>query len=247
MFGAIVSETFNQCVETLLGRVPGLAQVKKIFDATTAELARAGKASQSFNVGEWIKTQRSAIDKQLRGTYTRDKREDLKYDLEEIYLDQDADGRDEFFDQISRVTRALSGPVGPSIDEMEVKLYEQWINSYYGFVKYKINGVIDYRIVLEDKAMKFKSCNVTAPFGDKVDSALNLLLNQGAIHAIRRPLDFQVKKYVCFYTENLVGGTSWDCGILDAQNRIVQEPLYGASKAALRQFSWLPISRFSIK
>lgn len=246
IFGAMTSEIFNQGAETLFKKIPGLYQAKKVFSATTAELARAGKASASLNVGEWVKTQRSVIDKRLRGSTSRATLEEIKDELEEAYIPMSPAERDRFLDQLTQGVRALSGPVGPSIDELEVQLYEQWIHSHYRHSGYVMTGLIEYRMEFDDGRLTFKSCHVKAPFGDKVDSALNHLLLRG-VPSFRRPFDLRVNKRVCVYTDGSVpGGKLWDCGAMSADNVVYRSPLYEGATRVMNGDVWRDKPRFTV-
>jgi len=172
---------------------------------TTEELERAGRASQSFQVGDWIKYQRTAIDARMRNDVTREHRDLLQADMESDYLEQDVSGRHEFFGRINRAVSELSSVTGPSLDEMEAAFYEQWINAHFTQIGGDA-GYIEYRLEYDDNTFDFESCTVKAPFGDRIDSALNRLLDRGQVPGIRRPFDFKVPKRVWLRVDNFVGG-----------------------------------------
>lgn len=251
MFGAMVSETFSQSIELICkGLDPSgvLVSIKKIAFATAKELGQAGRTAQSFQVGEWIKSQRSAIDRQMRSFNTLASREQMEADLELAYLEQDVDGRDEFFDQLYKATRALKGPVGPSIDDLELKLYEKWINSHFRKYGDPTPGTIDYRLNVVDNYLTFKTCHVITPFGDKVESAVNLLLNSGRLTSAKSPADLRVRKQVCLYSPNIVGGWSWDCGVLDKDsNTILRDASFPGGRRVMREWALNSATRFTDK
>jgi hypothetical protein len=238
IFGTLVSTSFEVGVEKVLGLIPGLSEAKKFYDSVTAELDRTGKASQSLKLGDWIKDQRTAIGNQLLQATIKDKRDLLKADTESDFLEQDQQGRKEFFDQIHQATMKLSGPVGFSIDELEAKLYEQWINAHFSEIGEDTPGCIEYRLEFDDNIFDLVSCAVKAPSGDKIDSALNLLLIRGQLPGIRRPIDFKVRKRVCLFVDNFVDGKSWSCGWLDKENNIIHIPIIDEAEKGLREPVW---------
>jgi Putative peptidoglycan binding domain len=245
VFGALVSKVYEIAMDEVVSKVPGLSQAKALFDATTAELERAGKASESFQVGSWIKDQRSAIDAQLRGNITKGHGDLLQADMESNYLEQDVMGRQALFDQINQAINSLSGVTGPSLDEMESNLYLQWINAHFKRIGADTPGCIEYRLEYDDNTFDFESCTVKAPFGDKIDSALNRLLDQGQLLGIQRPFDFKVRKRVCLFVENFVGGHSWSCGWLDEEGNIIHDPVHPPARKGLRENAWwLLVDRF---
>lgn len=240
VFGALASKVFEMAVSRVVSQVPGLDKVKSLYDAATAELERAGKASQSFQVGNWIKDQRAAIDTQLRGDTTKAKRDLLKADLETDYLELETDGRKEFFDQINTSIERLSNVSGPSLDEFEAGLYVQWINAHFKGIGNDAPGCIQYKLEFDGSSFDFESCAVQAPSGDKIDSALNRLLDRGNLPGTHRPLDLKVRKRVCLFVENFVpGGKSWSCGWLDEDNLIIHEPVHPPARKGLRDPRWM--------
>ena len=206
VLGALVSKAFEMAVDEVVSQVPGLSQAKALFDATAAELERAGKASESFQLGNWIKDQRAAIDARLRGDATKDNRDLLQADMESDYLEQDEGGRQALFNQINETINSLSSVTGPSLDEMEATLYVQWINAHFKGIGEDAPGCIEYRLEYDDHTFDFESCTVKAPFGDRIDSALNRLLDRGQLPGIQRPFDFKVRKRVCLRVDNFVPG-----------------------------------------
>ena len=255
VFGALVSKVYEIAVDEVLSNVPILKEVKPFFDAakalfdvTTAELERAGKASESFKVGNWIKDQRAEINAQLRGDVTKGHGDLFQADMESNYLEQDVGGRQALFDQINQAINSLSSVTGPSLDELEANLYLQWINAHFKQIGADTPGCIEYRLEYDDNTFDFESCTVKAPFGDKIDSALNRLLDRGLIPGIQRPFDFKVRKRVCLYVENFVpGGHSWSCGWLDEEGNIIHDPVHPPAQKGLRENAWrLLADRFKI-
>jgi len=138
--------------------------------------------------------------------------------------------------------------VGPSADQLEVRFYEKWINAHYGLDGYEMTGLLDFRIKVNEDTGEttIKSVHVRAPFGDKIDSALNLLITKGT--AIRRPLDVRAKKWICVYATNIVGGKSWDCAIMNGSNAITKPNLLAVPKAVTESGGWRQqAARFTTK
>ncbi len=245
VLGVLLSKVYEIAVDEVLSNVPMLKKVKPLFDAakalfdaTTAELERAGKASESFEVGNWIKDQRAAIDAWRRRDGTKSKRDLLQADMESEFLDQDERGRKALFDQINQAINSLSVVTGPSLDEMEANLYVQWINEHFERIGEDQPGCIEYKLEYDDNTFDFESCTVKAPFGDNIDSALNRLLDRGRLPGIQRPFDFKVRKRVCLWVDNFVGGKSWSCGWMDEEGNIIHDPVHPPARKGLRENAW---------
>jgi hypothetical protein len=243
VLGVLVSKAFEMSVDEVVSRIPGLGRAKMFFDATTEELERAGRASASLQVGDWIKDQRAAIDERLREDVTKENRDLLWVEIESDYLDQDQSGRQEFFDRLNQAVVNLSSVAGPTLDELEAAFYVRWINAHYRDMGGG-EGYIEYRLEYDDHEFDFESCTVKAPFGDKIDSALNRLLDRG-LRGVERPIDFKVRKRVSLWVDNLVGGKSWSPGWLDQEGNIIFDPIHTAAQEGLRANAWrLMVDRF---
>jgi len=243
VLGAMLSQAYELAVNEVIADVPGLSTVKSFFDAATKELERAGTASASLGVGTWIKDQRAAIDALIRGG----NQDALQFEVEEAYLDLGEDDRRRFFDQLVDTIRRLRQTGQPHIDVLEQQLYEQWINAQFRSLGEEAPGCIEYRweFDADDNTFDFVSCTVEAPFGDKVETALNRLLERGQLAGVKRPLDFRVRKRVCLRVENLVGGTRWDCGWLDVDNTVLHTPILPNAEKGLQDPVWrVAVNRF---
>ena len=245
ILGVLVSTAFTQGEDEVVSKIPGLSRIKAYFDAVTNELERAGRASQSLMMGNWIKDQRAAIDEQLRKDTIQDNLNLLQADTESDYLDLDVQGRQQFFDILNHAVISLSGPIGPSIDEFEVSLYEQWINAHFREIDDDAPGCIEYRLEFDNNVFDFVSCTVKAPSGDNIATAFNRLLDRDQMIGVRRPIDFKVRKQICLRVDNFVGGKSWSCGWLDRNNQIIHEPIHDEAKRGLRENVWrISVNRF---
>jgi len=197
-----------------------LSTAKDFYDATTAELERASKASLSLEVGSWIKEQRSLISNRLLKAWDQNQRDLLQSDTESDYLERDLQGQNqEFFEQLQQANDKLSGEVDYTVEDLEARLYEQWINAHFTSFAQDALGCIEYQLNFQDEKFDFQHCRVMSPFGDKLDEALNLLLDRGRLTGISNPIDFKVRKRVC------MGSGPWDCsGWLDEDNNVIDEP-----------------------
>jgi len=121
----------------------------------------------------------------------------------------------------------------------------QWINAHFINTAYNGPGCIDYEMEYVDDKFDFTHCKVQAPFGDKIDTALNRLLDSEQLSGINYPLNFKVRKRVCI---QLTEG-SWDCSWLDQDNNVILGPSGSTDEAeeAIRAFNsdtWRLISNF---
>lgn len=246
VLGTLASKAFDMAVDEMLsfeipglGSIPGLSHVKTLYEATTEELARAAKASESLEVGNWIKDQRAILLDWTRQGHTQAKLNQLQADIESDYLEQDEGARQAFFEQLDKVNTHLSGVNVPSPDELEANLYVQWINGHFKGDG-KDDSYIEYGLEYFDETYEFKYCRVKAPFGDKVATGLNRLLDRGNLPGIQRPFDFQVPKRVCLKVDAIAGGITWDCGMLNSQGKIIHNPVNNNALKGLHahDFRW---------
>ncbi len=240
MLGALVSQAIDESVNVVAKRVPGLAQVKSIYDTVTTELERAGRARQSHAMGDWIKDQRAVIDDSMQNVDL----DAMIFELEERYLDRDREGRQRFFDVLFEGIQRMGDVSLPSVDELECSFYEQWINAHFTHIADDAPGCIEYRYEYEDGTFDFVSCEVKAPSGDKVASALNRLLDRGQIPRVQKPIDLRVRKRATFRVDNIMpGGKSWSSGWLDADNRSIHTPTLEAAVEAFNDPGWRTFAR----
>jgi len=246
LFKAMASAAFKEGLHMLSLEVPGLNLVYKALLGAADEMERAARASESHTVGEWIRNQRSAIDTQLRDTTTRNQREAIKMELELAYLAKDTAGRDSFFALLHRGIERMSGNVGPSIDNMEISLYEKWINANRGVRHYDSLGMVEYKIRLNEDngSTEVESVHVVGPYGSHIDGTLNPLFRRVA--SPNRPIDLKVHKRVCVYCTNLVGGKGWSCGWLDARNNVMTQPIMAPAQRVMASDEWRTKRSFTI-
>jgi hypothetical protein len=236
VLGTLLSTAFDTAADMALADIPGGPFAKKLFDATTAELERAGKASQSLEVGLWIKDQRTVLANEKMQS-TQDTSDRLRNDLEDEFLDGDGEGRKEFWEQIVEANTRMQGTPAYNHEDLEAKLYELFINGHFdeNWIEDTLSGCIEYKLKYDTDEFSVDSCKVRAPFGDHIGTALNHLMDGNTLHDIRFPLDLKVRKRICLYTDDYVpGGKDWFCGWLDASNNVTSSP---SKSEAIQGFS----------
>jgi hypothetical protein len=240
VLGALVSKAVGEAIDTMISEVPGLSEVKSIYDTVTGELERAGKARQSLEMGDWIKDQRAVIDGSMQNVNL----DDLLFELEEGYLDLDQAGRTQFVQRLFEGSQRMQNLTLADIDELECKFYEQWINAHFTSIGDDTDGCIEFRYEYDDNTFDFESCEVKAPSGDKIESAINRLLDRGQISGVQKPIDLKVRKRASFWVDNFVGGKSWSSGWLDADNQNIHSPIHDAAIEAFNDPTWRQALRF---
>ena len=232
--GVLLKTAFDFGVSKLSEHIPGLSTAKSFLDATTAELERAGQARQSFEVGQWINIQRAIIGNQLITENNQDKRDLLQADTESDYLEQNEQGQgQQFLDQLHQANVGLAGPANYTQEDLAARLFEQWINAHFISLAQDALGCIEYELNYEDEKYDFRACRVQAPFGDKIEGALNQLLDSGRLSGISQPIGFKVRKRVC------MGAGPWDCsGWLDQDNNVMDEPGAQTDREGFRSEYW---------
>lgn len=208
---------------------------RKAFENIENEINQAARARSAVSVLQWIQDQQDAIDRANRSFDPKALREELML----TFLESDDRSRylDDMFDLRTRL-EDKDVAIVPSQPEILLELFEQWIRRHFRGVGDDAPGCIELRFEFDSNEFAFKSCTVQAPFGDKVETGLNRLLEQGQIPRLRRPLDLKVNKRACFFVENMVGGRSWSCGWLNEENQIVHNPILDEAKRALNEIVW---------
>ena len=223
IFGTMLTAIFKESVKAISdeAKLPLVGVAMEVYDKTVEELERAGKARLSLAVNEWANSQRAAIANRQRVENTRASLRVMKTEMEVAYLALSPDNRARYLDRLYPMKEALEGVVGPSVYDIEVDMFTQWINAHKGHVMSDAaTGVIEYRIVegVNADQMSFKSLHVKAPNGDKVETALNRLMREGHT-SYNRAWDLPVLKRACFEVgdDNL---RSWNCALVDGNNKI---------------------------
>ena len=216
----------------------GLSFVLDVARGTHAELERAAAAALDRRVATFVKEAVRAIDVQ------RDRFRPAAF-VEEVSLEflESAD-RPAFLDALSAATIRLQTDILPALPFFELKYYEAWIDMHFNGFRKDGQGVIAYNFAF-DGEIEVQSCRVAAPHGDRIEDELNAFLAAGSIGGVRRPIDLRVRKRACFRVENLVGGTSIDCGWLTAGNGVAHEPTLPQARKAFAEPVWrVAVSKF---
>ena len=217
----------------LIGKhIPGMSIVVAVWETVSRELEQAGQAATGSSIGGWIKDQRVIIDNARQSW-------DLESVREEVELQfLESNDRPRFLDELFVAGERLREQLTPSVSTLELKFYEAWINAHFRAIREDSPGCIEFRHEFEDSEFSFVSCTVAAPAGDRIEGSLNRLLDKQLVAGFDRPLDLRVRKRACFFVENLVGGTSWSCGWLDANNELIHRPLLKDAEQAIGDTSW---------
>ncbi|MBX3320357.1 MAG: peptidoglycan-binding protein [Nitrospira sp.] len=241
VLGVLVSQAIDKAVGEMIDHLPGLAELKSIYDTVTGELARAGKARQSLAMGDWIKDQRAVID----GEMHKVDHEEIISELELRYLELDQQDRAKFFDGVVNDSQRVASSNLPHIDELECRFYEEWINAHFIGIFKNAPGCIEFRHNYDEGDFTFVSCTVNAPSGDKVESAINRLLDRAHVSWARRPIDLNVRKCGTFWVDNFVpGGKSWSTGWLDSDDKNIHSPPHPVAVEAFNDQRWRSVGRF---
>jgi peptidoglycan hydrolase-like protein with peptidoglycan-binding domain len=239
LLGSVVSRVFDfavdEVISSLKGTVPGLSLAKGVFEAVTDELQRASRATAGASIGEWIKGQRNGL---ARLSFDSEK---WKEEIALEYLE--AADKPQYSDALFEASQLLGPDLFPGITDLEVKLYEEWINAHFRGIDDDAKGCIEYRYEFDDDGFNFVSCTVQAVEGDKLESAINLVFDEGQSSA-KRPIDLKVRKRACFRTDNFVGGKSWFCGWLDENNETIHVPIMDVAEQAFHEPIWRHAKRF---
>jgi hypothetical protein len=222
-----LNKAFNAPVGSALGLIRDLAL------AARDEMSRAGRAEASKELGDWLKSQYDAIGK-ARDSFSIS---NIQEEMENRFLE--AEKREEFLDELFRITKVLSYVKPPSNIELERRLYEQWINAHFYKFADDASGYIELRAKDSSDGIELVSFTVSAPEGDKIADALNRI---GAT-----TWNLKVRKRLCFWVENLAGGHGWFCGWLDKNNEVIHMPIIDRAADLVRNISLLkppPTRRF---
>ncbi len=204
----------------------------KLINAVRDEVRRASAAAESATIGDWIKAQRTALGKALNSFQPTP----LQIELETDFLE--ATDQEQFLENLFIESKGLAAFRPPSVEDLELILYEKWINAHFRAVTGDGPGCIVFRYELENDEFEFISCTVNAAEGSKVASALNRLIEGGLTTLAERPIDLFVRKRACFRTEGPGGGTRFFCGWLDIKNEILHDPASNLAQRALRKEGW---------
>jgi len=225
-------------VGKIASRVPGFDILIDFVDSANAEMERAAAAGRSQSMGSWIITTRTFISNCLgnarcrngaSGTIDQLSSVTIREHVEMAYCRLPQNRKEQ---GINSIQTALNNSLVTGRDNIklfEKGFYEAWINSQYqasamtddsspGTIEVVWEVEDDNGTLSFDRGSHINKVNV-ADYGDNADDGLNSIID--AISSISQPWDFAVKKKVCFIVENVVGGTSRECALLDDDNDVL--------------------------
>jgi hypothetical protein len=152
------------------------------------EIDRAAKAAKNFAVSEWIKGIRSSVT----NAYTRDQTGTaLRKQVEDEYNQNNEGSRGGYIGGIQIALHALQSMQAPRSEELEVAMYQAWINKNFEGDCIDGSGIISIQF---DEDGKFTSATVVAPQGDKIAGAFNNVMGNANVNQL---MDLEVVKRVC--------------------------------------------------
>ena len=240
--GAMAKEVLKEAKKFILGKigaqVPGFDIAVSLVNSATAEMARAQQAQRSQSMGQWIIKTREAITdcfgnsscQSAGSTTTFTSSVAIK---EALALQVCSLPENRHVEAVQQIRQALNSSLVsglPNIKVFEQRLFEGWINANYRASTHQDQpsvGTIDIRWDVEGLGsnMQFDlsdhRCTVNIPeYGDNAEGEMNRIIE--GLSNLNSPLDFQVKKKVCFKVDNTMpGGRSWVCWLLDTDNRVL--------------------------
>lgn len=234
VLGVLVDFAFEFGTRKIVELVPGGGEVLGMVNAVRDELFRAGKAKTGAEIGSWIRQQRRILEGR-RGLFLET---NVKEELVLSYLG--APNREQRAAELIDLKAALGTVALPEMADIELIMYENWINAHFLRIGEDTSGCIEYRFEEEKDGISFISLKVDAPQAadDQLDGALNALFNSGKLTLASKPIDMFVRKRACFKTENFVGGTQFFCGWLGKDNQIIHAPIKDRADRLFRAPNW---------
>jgi hypothetical protein len=214
-------EGVKLAIKELGEAAPAAGVVFALGKAIKKEMDRAAQAATSHEVGDWIKDLRAAANDAYTQSGTRAFLEQSATDM--VADAGSEDDRQELIDNLTFATGAVQSGRwrAASVEDYERYLYEGWINAHFSFiggVDDDVSGFIDVRFEADDAPT---SATVVAPLGDKLADAINRISNRAGVNSL---MDLAVRKRVCKWADNAVGGEGWSCGWFDDRNELINEP-----------------------
>jgi hypothetical protein len=250
---AAIAQARSYIVGKISSQVPGFDIIIAFADSANAEIQRAETAARSQSMGDWIQRTRTFINDCLgnsrcgssSGNVSEMTSQSLKNDVEMAVCRLSENRRVEGMDAISESLNNSLVSGRSSIKVFEKGLYEGWINSYYQqsqSTSNRANGTITVTWEVEERdngtlvfeLESYESKVDIEDYGDNADDALNTIIDQVA--DVSNPLDFLVRKKICFVVDNIMpGGRSDVCWLLNEDNSILQHGV-GSTDMARRAF-----------
>lgn len=151
-----------------------------------------------------------------------------------------SDGFDDFVAALDAANRAVKR--SPSIRELELGMYEAWINTNFSGFQEEGMGVIDIRLEAKSGRARLVSNTVQAPKGAKLARRLNRLV--GSVRRFKSPSDLRVHKRIAICAEGIAGGRAWYFGWVDPTNKPVHEPIVDRARRVFRGGGWRAPRRY---
>lgn len=211
--------------------------------------AASGHAATRASAGRWIKDQRTMLGG-ARGALRLPPHQGELTPLEALTLDIESgylasDDKQATYVGIVNAKDNLAADVLPTLNDLEARLYEQWINEHFREIGPDRPGCIEFRNEFDGDTFDFVSCTVDAPFGPQIEDGLNRLFSLGLVAHASRPFELRVRKRACFRVDNVnPGGKTWSCGWLDEDGNVIHNPPHNAADRALHEQVWQLQGRF---
>jgi len=255
---AIAREAIDQAQDYIIGKiadeVPGFDVLIAFVEAANDEVERANDAARSHAISTWIQRARTNIIDCLGtvscGASSGNNDEvqviDLEYLESQIFNDicnLPENRRDAAKQRMAEAEQNMNTS-RPSTLALEKGFYESWINGSYvatDLITSPAQGTIEivWQVRENNNALRFDTASHSAvvmidEYGDNAEDNMNNMIDQ--LSSVSTPLDFKVKKKVCFIVDNVMpAGRSRECAILDEDNRIINS-IGGSTDMAQRAF-----------
>lgn len=240
ILGALSDLAFEFATRKVAGLVTGGDLLLDWINVVRDELFRAATAGTSASVGEWIVNQRRVLEHQREEFREKNVAEELTL----FYLSAATGDRAGRVAELLEVKASVGSLSLPQIEDLELIMYETWINAHFVRVGADEPGCIAYRF-LRDDGLELLALTVEAPqpSAGQLEGALNGLFDSGRLTLASTPIDMAVRKRVTFTTTNLVGGTGDFTGWLANDNKTLHRPL--KEEAAFDSNGWrVSVRRF---
>lgn len=247
-----VKQIRSYIVGKIDGAVPGFSLLVGFVDVANAEIERAEAAGRSNSMAQWIISTRTFISNCLGNSRCPQQASSGVEQLSQVSIREHIESEicrlpaNRKQVAIEKVSDALNNSLiggRENIKVFEKGFYEAWINSKYIASVMKddsAQGTIEIVWDVEERndILEFTTnshtCKVNvSDYGDNADDGLNDILT--ALPDVTKPLDFLVKKKICFIVDNIMGGRSRECALLDTDNSVLYPP-GGSTNMARRAF-----------
>ena len=237
ILGALSDHAFEFATRRVAGLVTGGDLLLDWINVVRDELFRAAAAGTSASVGDWIVNQRRVLEHQ-REEFGEAK---IAEELTLFYLA--ATDRPARVAELLEVRASVGFMSLPQIEDLELIMYETWINAHFVRIGADEPGCIAYRFLRDDDRLEFLALTVEAPqpSAGQLEGALNGLFDSGRLTLASTPIDMAVRKRVTFRTTNFVGGTGDFTGWLASDNKTLHRPL--KEEAVFDEHGWRMIVR----